>query len=300
MTVLYLLGLVVIILYIFCESLPDQNTVIPSLYVRDIITNGMAAILAVNNAIIVPNLVRKGGFIGSRRIQLVMILRTINTLILPIIAALFLLNDCGRWWTKYWIPCYDENKYDIFSIDYPIDGVYVFGNGRTDMMINLFSPNDICDTKSILEINWSKCIRAFFYHWTFVIVMKFMISIIIPLVVMILKIWRHKLIRYYNEVWLKRDDTTLPVIKINSQYSMLMTAFEAILAFGIVCPLIIPVIMVGIDLNIRCYNLMIKQMKWQLTTYENISKSFPIYLLIVGLICGQILSQHFLLLQLEM
>ena len=319
----YLFGLIMTVLYLFCQSMPDGNTIVPSLYVRQTITNVMALILATNNCVIVPNLVKKGGLTGLKRIRLVMLLRTINTIILPIFASLFLLNDCGRWWTQYWTPCDDEHKYDVFNVDYSIPGKLlfflcflpsifcfcmnftnqnykktslitgVFDGGGTDITLNLLSPNDICDPEGLYTINWSKCIRSFFYNWTFVVVTKFMYCIGIPFLLIFVKLGRHKLYRKYNEVYNKRDDSTLAIIKINSEYSMVVTAFESVLAFAIICPLILPVVMMGIDMNILCYNIMLHKMKWQLTTYKNMAESFPVGLLMMGLIFGQLLMSTF-------
>eukprot|EP01083_Nonionella_stella_P084640 234356_1 len=286
---------IMIILYLFCESLPNDNTLINSSIVREIITKGISLVLIVTNSIVVPQLVKSSTvllpsqFIKRKSVQIVLFLRTVNILIVPVIASLFLLNDCGKWWTLYWIPCSDNNKHDVFDIPFTIPGLL----DGLETQLQLSSSKDVCSPQPISSINWSKCIRSFFYRWTYVVMKKFMIMIVMPVCIIIFKIVKQTVMRKYNAWMGKAYKNTYQKMEIDSQYSMIITSFESVIAFSIISPLIIPIVLVAVSSNIFWHIIMINKLKWKLTTYKNNTESFPVHLLIIGMLCGQLFTTSF-------
>eukprot|EP01084_Bolivina_argentea_P253302 425434_1 len=297
---LYVFGILMIILYAFCDSLPDDNTLVKSSLIRNMITQGMSVILIIDNVFIVPNLCYAAScflsqrFIEQNKFDIIFLLRTSNTLIIPIIVSILLLNDCGRWWTQYWTPCDDENMNNNFNLMLPVFiNVPIAFSGVT-VNLQLLSPEDVCSTADIAEINWSKCIRSFFYNWTSVIIIKFIIMIFMPYINIIKKIIQAKIRKLYYE-YKGRICKEEPRIKIDSEFAMIISSFESVITFSIISPLIIPITLVAIDSYMFSYNYMLNKLDWKLTSYKDIYSSFPVYLLIVGILCQQLLTSSFIL-----
>merc|ERR1712228_276319 len=81
-------------------------------------------------------------------------------------------------------------------------------------------------------------------------------------------------------------------IVIDSEFSMIVTKMEYVLAFGIFCPLIYPVIIVSLNSFIMFYQYALRTLKWDLvfTNYERDRRSFPFRFLAFGIIMQQLLT----------
>eukprot|EP01084_Bolivina_argentea_P135679 239049_1 len=292
---LYLTGVFMIILYLFCESLPDDNTLIPSSSIRMFISKSISIALAILNAFVVPRLFDSiemfAHFMKPYRHQVLLLLRTLNTLIIPIITSIIVLNDCGRYWTAYWTPCNSntESNFDLSIHIKESDAIIPVLN------VQLLEENDVCSRSNALSIDWNKCIRSFFYRWTYVIMTKFIILIFMPVFVIVWKLFKNKLTNWYYERRKQLDKCKSNTINVDMEYMMLISNFESVLAFSIITPLILPITFIAVESNIYFYEYMINKLKWRLTFYRNIYVSFPIRLLIIGLLFEQLLISSFII-----
>ena len=104
-TIMYLLGLAIIVFYIIIQELPDDNILGLGSTERRTINYSVSVLLAFNSAIIVPHLVnayaRYFVFCVKHRNEIIMILRSIKVVIVPILASFVLLNACGKGWRYF-------------------------------------------------------------------------------------------------------------------------------------------------------------------------------------------------------
>ena len=99
--------------------------------------------------------------------EVIIILHYVNCVIIPFIAAIIFLQDCGRNWTLFWNQCIDDllrSKYDIST--------HIIDYSPYFMEFELMSSNDICETVSLMNITWNECIRSFLYNWSFVMILN--------------------------------------------------------------------------------------------------------------------------------
>eukprot|EP01084_Bolivina_argentea_P134921 237837_1 len=130
-------------------------------------------------------------FITKQRTIVIFLLRTLSTIIIPIISSIVLLNDCGHGWVKFWSQCYGDSnsKFNVFV------AVNIFGFIQ-DPNLELIKSSEICGFHSI---DWSNCLRRFFYSWTHVIILKMLLMVFMPFFVTISKIlWKRVLKRLYT------------------------------------------------------------------------------------------------------
>eukprot|EP01084_Bolivina_argentea_P004435 8431_1 len=165
----------------------------------------MSLILTFNNSLVIPQLVDNchkilnnkhslsKQFVIKGRAKIIFILRTLTSIIIPIIFGIIILNDCGNGWTLFWSPCYHENK-TKFDIDADID---VYARGSEQPSIRLSDASKICGLQTII---WNKCIRAFFHSWSNIITQKLLLMVFMPIIITLFKVLKtHLLSKCYNQ-----------------------------------------------------------------------------------------------------
>eukprot|EP01084_Bolivina_argentea_P306059 528799_1 len=290
---LYVLCILLTCLYIICESLPSQNV----LYITEseilLITKSMAFVLTVSNSIVVPKMVDNmnklchcsnslsRNFVKQSRSIIVFSLRTLTAIIIPIIASIILLNDCGNGWTYFWSEC--VYKKDKFEIDYVI-GIY---NYATNPFLRLADASTICGMQPII---WSKCIRQFFRSWTNVIVLKLLLMVIMPFIVTTYKLVRKLcLSKIYSDRCYKRSNYIESYrIKMDVEYMMICSKIEVMLIFSFMTPFIIPITLLSIYVNLTVYHYLVVFKKADIFPFEQEFVFIPINMLIFGIIVSQI------------
>eukprot|EP01084_Bolivina_argentea_P101658 182229_1 len=118
-----------------------------------------------------------------------MITRTLTTMIVPVIVSVFLLNECGNYWTKLWRPCADDKQ--SFNIEYLLFPSSIWVNytsapntttqdyvGFERTKLQILSDASVCSANNI---KWNKCIRLFLYYWCNLLMIKMIIMICMPI-----------------------------------------------------------------------------------------------------------------------
>eukprot|EP01084_Bolivina_argentea_P151415 264273_1 len=276
---LYLFFTAITIFYLIFESLPNDNILRLNDIERNIIINIVSLILAINTSIIIPNLVdsiSSGEIHHYHRSKIILLLRTMNIILIPMISAIFLLNDCGNYWTKLWNPC------RVNGNDFNIDTTYAT-NQIDSFEAHVLTQNDVCNPKGINEIQFDKCIRSFFYQWSYVVMVKVIIMIFMPMFVILSRWIRRRTLGKCIKKW------SINKTAIDSEYCMIVTNLETVIIFSFICPLIVPVTFIAIQSNKYFYNIMINKLEWPLKSYSDY-KSFPVQFLVIGIFIEQFLS----------
>ena len=292
-----------VVISVIFESLPENNIFGFGMITIQIIQNSIALILTINMCVIIPSLVdytydlfcdcnrnnNKSIYLCKYRPLIILFLRTLSALIIPLISSIFLLQNCGNNWVFYWKEC-DETQKGQFDIIYYSDDYGEYGT--------LLTSSSVCDSVSILNIDWNKCIRSFTSNWSIIITQKLCIMIVMPFLLIIYKKIENKIISlstYLSSIY----DTKR--IHIDLEYSMILTKCESMIIWGAISPFIIPLTLMSITTNHYYYNKMINKKNWKINpfTYDGNNVIFPIYILWIDIIISQIFISLFLFISLN-
>lgn len=293
-SLLYLAGIGIVILYLIASSLPEQNVLNLMQSEAILITQSIGLVLFVNNRYIIRGLIniiaKKNDFVYFYRSEFVLLLRILNTIIIPLIASIFILNDCGRYWVTFWDYCNDNDLKSEFDSHILVDyrcGEEIKCEIKDEFQI--LSANDVCSSPSISGFNVNRCIRSFFYHWSFVIMMKLIFTIFASIIGLFVRLLRLKTSKR-NKLYVEGFHTSM------------ITNLLISIIFLFISPLILPLNIIQISLRAYLYKLMITKFGLKLSTINTrnvkehkTKQSLPIYFLWIGVIIGQILVTLFLI-----
>eukprot|EP01084_Bolivina_argentea_P259669 438219_1 len=212
--ILHILSIIILCLYIVSESLPSDNIIGIGHITQNILSYSIYLVVAINTAIITPRFIDSMFKLFSLPFkcelninQMVMISRTITTIIIPLISSFVLLNNCGNSWKYLWNPCL--NNVESFEISHPLvpsstpfnytfcsNGIYnkwCHGTntfGFSPMELKILTHEQVCSPFS--DVNWNKCLRSFLFKWCNVLMLKMIIMFFMPVFIMISKIIKTK------------------------------------------------------------------------------------------------------------
>ena len=258
------------------------------------------------------------------RCLVILFLRTISSIIIPLIASLFLLQNCGNYWSIFWNDCNSERS--KFDITQHLD---------TLGSVTLLSASDVCDAQTMNSIGWNKCLRTFCSQWSYVMIKKLCIMTFMPFVIVILKNFRIK-VRYWlkNILFNIKDKTKVQIksisrlcffqtynsqnalkshlesqfelkhnslknMQIDIEYGMILTKCESMIIWFTISPLVIPLTIMSIYTNYFVYHRMINKYNWKIIPFNNnnnndntMSKTtvIPIYALWISIILSQVFA----------
>eukprot|EP01084_Bolivina_argentea_P054744 100385_1 len=200
--VLLIFSVSMLILYILLESLPNNNVLKITEIYQKLISFSIAFIVAINTSIIIPRFTcsffevfRCCKWMKNKN-KMIMILRTISTIIIPLIFSFLLLNNCGNGWTKVWKPCLKHQSNvgsSVFNITYILQSDLLNVYNIPPTKLQVLTKSDVCSSLSFNVINWNKCIRTFLFKWSNILIIKFMITFFIPICIIITKTIKNKL-----------------------------------------------------------------------------------------------------------
>eukprot|EP01084_Bolivina_argentea_P288483 495142_1 len=154
----------------------------------------MSIVLVIETSIIIPQFINLSykvvfktkvlshTFVTKYRSAIIVIFRTLSSIIIPIILAVFLLNDCGNGWSLFWNGCNNANKHtlaidfeinEVISVDVP-PVIFLYINNN----VELLKSNVVCTSND--NFVSSKCIRSFFSSWTQILIEKIGLMIFMP------------------------------------------------------------------------------------------------------------------------
>ena len=156
---LYVTSLMATILYIMTEYLPNNNKLgINHNWLRYLIRYSIAFIVTTTSIFLSPKVVDSiyeyyynycdikynhsygSNAYDSNRTAMIMMVRSISTIIVPFIVSVMMLDDCGSMWSLLWNECNSPNSFTIvkhFSALYE----------------PLFTHNDICGLNNLFDGN---------------------------------------------------------------------------------------------------------------------------------------------------
>eukprot|EP01083_Nonionella_stella_P016154 45170_1 len=291
--VLYLIGIALVVLYVVARSLPEQNRLNLSSSASVLITHSIGLIMFINNRFITLGLVNTiaaiNDFVYFYRAEWALVLRLINTILIPLIASVFLLNDCGKYWIHLWDYCNDNDLKSEFDFYTTID--YDACTQSCDTHVQLLSSSDVCYNPSVRAMDTNKCVRGFFYHWTFAIMMKLIFSIFASFIGLG---WR--LMRLKFAIFGKKNK-----LYVEGYYTSMITSLTTSVCFVSIAPLILPLNIIQIVLRTYLYRVQIDKFGLKLSTINirnvkvyKTKQSFPVYFLWVGVFIGQNLMTLFI------
>ena len=112
---------------------------------------------------------------------LVMFLRSLQSIIIPFGISLFMLQDCGRYWTQLWNQCLSDKN----SFDKTIVAEVVTHLISTSFSVNVLRHDQVCSVRSIWDVNINKCFRQFLGNGVGNIILpKILILIINPFIIL--------------------------------------------------------------------------------------------------------------------
>eukprot|EP01084_Bolivina_argentea_P200703 343175_1 len=281
--ILYLCGIMLSIIYILAKSLPEDNVLRFTNITQNLTVGSISIVLAVVNAIIVPRFIssitKLWHCVKLNRNRTILALRTLTTIIIPIIFTIYYSNDCGSNWTTFWNPCTQKvnSPFDI-EVDIKIPPYIVYYNCSESVKctkyyngfnynFGVLSHSDVCDPNSFTTIKWNRCVRTFFYTWTEVILNKMFVMIFMPFAIIFYKTVLQKIKNYYYKRNKKVD------IKVDCEYTMIITKMETMISFSLFCPLLIPVTIMALLSCQMFYTYVLSKLNWNLkfSYYTNIS-----------------------------
>ena len=286
---LYIMGLSVVVIYLISTSLPDDNILGMNQNETIIITQSIGLILFINNRHIIRGLVNSiantSEIVYHYRAEFVLFLRMLNIVILPLFASIFLLNDCGKYWSNFWNHCIDQEKKSKFDVFVDVGRVYFY-----HQRVQVLSSESICPPPTVLGMNPNRCIRSFLYHWSFVVMMKLIFSIFGSIFGVILRLIRKQCYPAKNELY------------IEGYYTSMVTNLIVSIMFLFANPLILPLNIMQISTRKFAYKICMKNFGMKLSTINKkdipihkMKHYLPVYFLWFGIALGQALVALFLM-----
>ena len=278
----YLFTILFSIAYILSSNLPNDNTlnIDTDFWASNGVKYAFVLLLSLSNAMIVPGFVRslKDHMCCQRMIHtstIIFILRTLQTIVIPFVVSILLLNKCGKYWTTLWKPCVVESKSWQFGEEWDT----TFKESRTvsvnfTLLIPESTSDDMCNTRSN-SVNL--CLREFFDTWGDIILSKAVLLIFMPFVIVCLK-------TLVKKMW--RQQTK---IKTDSEYTMLASKCEIIIIFACVYPILIPICGVGILCNVYTFDFALSRLKWSL-----VHSPFSFDVLFYSVLCEEVVLVCFM------
>ena len=249
-TLLFLVNICLLICYILSHQLPDDNVLGIGATVRELLSRFISFILAVNSSLITPKFTHYflrlfGCSVEKNANKCILVIRTITTIIIPVIFSFILLNDCGSGWTYLWNPCKDPTTFDVvvpLETQYGYDWFGVTISNPISLDLSVLQHDDVCALSSFGDLEWNKCIRSFLSEWCSVLMWKMVIMMFMPIGIILKKtLWDRKI---------RGKDRK---IVIDSEYTMITTKLEVIFVFGIFSPLLYPLVICSLNSFISFY-----------------------------------------------
>lgn len=334
----YMVGAIIDVCYILIQSLPQKNVEmfgsnvsVFSSHVYYLLDYSLAFILTIINIYIVPKLVdslwRVMGMCTCRnqnnhiattnlfkrhfqiRTCLSWFLRSLITIVIPLISSIIFLNNCGNYWTTFWKPCTNTINERMFNIHF--SNVTI----STADSICYVNNNIISDASSV-----NQCLRSFFDHWLPIITLKLILFILNPFILYWFKEWnvKHncckcicccKSHKHDHESKTSSNLNKKHSKSIDWEYAAIATKMEVAMIFMLISPYIIVLISLGLYSNYVVYSWITQSTRWKIvylgikrdsaynmvgiTDYQFSINDFPTYIVFMSLIVGQCLFVGF-------
>eukprot|EP01084_Bolivina_argentea_P157147 273856_1 len=287
--IMYLFVIILVFFYGLFVSLPSDNVFgIDSYFSLKLITTPLAVILSLTKSMVVPNLVI---FIFQifhidykYRNNFIMFLRTFLMVIIPFISNMFWINECGNGWTRLWSNCSAgrESRFNLEATITYISPENDFLHNPQFHFIDLLTAEEVCKT-DLTSINVSKCFREFYSLWTNILFESMTIMFFMPMLIIILKLLKHKLLR-----------PNYKYLSIDSEYLMITSKLEICFIFGLVCPLLLPLSFCALKWNEIFYKLLINKFKIRWTIRFAYNNNIPVVYLYFSLMVLHLFSFIFM------
>eukprot|EP01084_Bolivina_argentea_P088445 159681_1 len=120
----------------------------------------------------------------------IILLRTFTSIIIPLIMNLIVSNECGGYWSHYWIKC-NADRDDLNKSIYVYDSLTYITKE-----IVLLSSDEICKI-NYASIARPKCFRDFNNVWSKILIQKMIITIIMPFISILFKLIKKELYKCF-------------------------------------------------------------------------------------------------------
>lgn len=174
----YLLSIVLTCFCIITTNLPENNVLnINNEYAYDVIHYSLLFVLAITNIYVIPKVVNiytdNCKCCDDNKHVIIFILRSINSVLIPLIVSIMFLNGCGKYWTKLWITCIDDSQsfnyyYNFYTKPYTINTSLHFVTWRAFNQTYQISTSDtVCAVNNniLIDIIYGNenqsCLRQF-------------------------------------------------------------------------------------------------------------------------------------------
>ena len=102
---------------------------------------------------------------------MVMIFRSLLTIVVPFAISIFLLNHCGGGWTIFW------NKCSSNSTDFDVVNIYHVSYSFSVKKVKILQQNDVCNQRQFSDIIThpdirNPCLRQFWDWWIPIVCLK--------------------------------------------------------------------------------------------------------------------------------
>merc|ERR1712192_2525 len=158
----FLIATGMLILYFVTVSLPENNILGFDIISRKFLEYSISFIITINTAIIIPRFTSSLFEMFPKRLLtrnqnvIIMLLRTVVTIIIPLFVSFILLGDCCNGWTYLWKPCEDSRSFEIIDQLTPSDYIvenstYISGSTLTSKYVyntvnlDVSSHSQVCD-----------------------------------------------------------------------------------------------------------------------------------------------------------
>ena len=317
--ILFLVANVFVVVSIIVDNLPSHNILrINALQVSSI-SIPLPLALSINTAVIIPKFVDSCHkfiylkrdhlstiYVTKYRSLIILLLRSVSMIIVPMISSVFLIQNCGNYWVKFWHEC-NSNRRNQFDVAFS----YLFSpdaNIAETLEMTLLDSSKICNPTQLSDIQWDKCIRTFSSQWSLVVTKKMAVMILLPFFVIVKKFLTLKLMRSVKNLWTRvnicnckkstkssdqnnnndsdDDQETFVGLKIDLEYANLLTMLESMIIWCPISPLIVPLTVLSIYSNYFAYHHAILKYHWSVYPFDNDVK-LPIHALCISIIFSQ-------------
>eukprot|EP01083_Nonionella_stella_P047790 127928_1 len=277
---LFIVALSLILLFGVSQALPDNNILNIHNDAREILCDSIAIILALNSCVTIPNLVDSWNILiyneytpKTRRGKVVLILRSVCGIVIPMISSFILLNNCGRYWVKFWNPCIEKELAEELFTSKADTSIY---GGNNDLL----HADSVCKPlTSAGDFNLAKCLRQYFNKWIIILIEKLFVCLILPMPIIGVKWLKFKWRKWTNPQY------TFIYPRVDSEYFMVLTKVEIMIIWSLIAPAIVPITLVAIQANRFFYGAVIKNCQWKLANRA----PAPVKFLCFSIIIQQIL-----------
>ncbi|ETO22329.1 hypothetical protein RFI_14867 [Reticulomyxa filosa] len=265
---LWIVTLCCVVSYCVLEAFPSNNTLNIDSNVIFVLQGSLSLLLCLYNSFVAPNLstlliqmiiyYRRPSKSTSQWLLtmctpfLTLLLRGLMCIYLPIVAATYFYDSCGRQWVNYWDLCVTSKPNEVvveylWNVNVTLSGENFLWSSTSsaNFALPLMYWSDVCRKGFYHNYQYGDCAREIMEKWCNVMILKMVANVIMPWIHVLILKWRNQ-----------RQEKVL--LTDNVEHASVVSNLEMTILLGLFCPLIIPLCILALLSNYWKYQYLLR------------------------------------------